>query len=235
MQDGTKTRALAGSQPLSGFIFTEPRPALKTDPIGGWPKRYFDLTAALLGLILLLPLLLGLALVVRCLLGSPVLFRHRRIGRHGTEFDCLKFRTMINDDGSLLRKTIAESPELRAEWEASRKLRNDPRITPLGRVLRQTSLDELPQLINVLKGDMSLVGPRPIVQDEVPKYGEHIHEYYRARPGLTGLWQISGRNDVSYDLRVNLDRKYVTEYSIRQDIKILILTLPAILTSRGCY
>ena len=166
-------------------------------------KRTFDLVAASLLLLALAPLLLSVAwLVSRD--GGPATFGHTRIGRHGKPFRCLKFRSMVIDAQARLADLLARDPDARAEWERDFKLKNDPRVTALGAFIRKTSLDELPQLINVLRGDMSLVGPRPVVADEVERYGDDKVFYLMARPGITGLWQISGRNDIDYDSRVAL-------------------------------
>jgi lipopolysaccharide/colanic/teichoic acid biosynthesis glycosyltransferase len=153
-----------------------------------------------------------------------VLFRHRRIGWGGREFSCLKFRTMQVDAERRLKEYLAANPNARREWLINHKLRNDPRITPFGGFLRRSSFDELPQLFNVLRGDMSLVGPRPIVQEEVAKYQEHFAKYASCRPGLTGLWQISGRNTTSYSERVAYDLEYLRNWSMLRDIWIMIAT-----------
>jgi undecaprenyl-phosphate galactose phosphotransferase len=145
----------------------------------------------------------------------------------------MKFRTMHVDADALLADILARDPAAASEWEASQKLKDDPRITPIGQVLRRTSLDELPQLINVLRGEMSLVGPRPIVAAEVRFYGRHIADYYQARPGITGLWQVSGRSDTSYPRRVELDVWYVRNWVLWHDIAILLKTVPAVLFRRG--
>ena len=156
-----------------------------------------------------------------------------RIGASGQVFECLKFRSMIANADAVLADLLARSPEAKAEWDATQKLRKDPRITPVGRLLRKTSLDELPQLINVVLGDMSLVGPRPIVASEVRFYGDKIAYYQAVRPGVTGLWQVSGRSDTTYDRRVQLDVWYVRNRSLWLDIAILFRTLPAVLSRRG--
>lgn len=197
-------------------------------------KRTFDVTAAAAILLTFLPLiaLLSLALLTQ---GRPLMIRHRRVGRGGETFGCLKFRTMVVDAEAVLLRHLADNPEARAEWDSSHKLKNDPRVTALGRVLRKSSLDELPQLFNVLRGEMSLVGPRPIVPAEVIHYGTHIERYHEVRPGLTGAWQVSGRSDVSYDHRVALDCHYVASRSFGRDLGILLLTVPAVLKSKGSY
>jgi Undecaprenyl-phosphate galactose phosphotransferase WbaP len=195
-------------------------------------KIAFDKAAALLLLLLLTPLLLVIASIVRTDRG-PALFAHRRIGANGRRFSCLKFRTMVKDADRVLRRVLETDPAARAEWEATQKLRMDPRVTSIGRFLRDTSLDELPQLINVLRGEMSLVGPRPIVEAEIVRYGRDIDHYYDARPGMTGLWQVSGRSDTSYQRRVQLDVWYVKNWSLWHDIAILLKTIPAVLSKDG--
>ena len=201
---------------------------------GDWLKRSFDVSVSAFLLLVLLPVFL-LICVALATQGGPVLFRHRRLGRHAREFPCLKFRTMAIDADAVLQKYLSTDVEAQAEWKASQKLKCDPRVTPLGKVLRKTSIDELPQLINVLRGDMSLVGPRPIVQAEVHHYGEHIRSYYEVRPGLTGAWQVSGRSDISYDSRVALDRDYIAHRNLARDLSILLRTVPAVLKSKGSY
>lgn len=198
-------------------------------------KRIFDLGAVSIAIIFLLPLLLSVALLVWLVQGRPILIGHRRLGKGGRLFPCFKFRSMRVDGDEILRRHLAENEEARAEWESSRKLKNDPRITPLGHVLRKSSVDELPQLVNILRGEMSLVGPRPIVPDEVKYYGHHIQHYYSVRPGLTGSWQVGGRNDVSYVERVQLDADYVAKWSFGLDLLILAKTLPAVVRSKGTY
>lgn len=166
---------------------------------------------------------------------GPVLYGHRRIGRHGRVFRCLKFRTMVQDSDAVLARHLAASPEAAAEWAAARKLRADPRVTGIGARLRKASLDELPQLFNVLCGEMSLVGPRPIVTDEARHYGEALAAYLAVRPGVTGLWQISGRSDTSYAERVELDRAYVRGRTMALDLWILVRTVVVVLKGRGSY
>jgi exopolysaccharide production protein ExoY len=211
-----------------------PPVADSTAPVGGHTKRCFDIGAAAAAILFLLPLFCLIALAIKLMDRGPVLYRHRRIGRDGVPFDCLKFRTMVLDD-QVLRRHLAANREAAAEWEAKQKLTEDPRITALGAVLRKSSLDELPQLFNILKGDMSIVGPRPIVAAEMPKYGDCIAHYLRARPGLTGPWQVSGRNDVDYGSRVELDRDYVESWAIRRDFLIIVKTVRVVVTARGCY
>lgn len=195
-------------------------------------KRSFDIVAAVGLLAVLAPLFLILALIVRRD-GGPIFFRHVRIGRNGQRFQCLKFRTMVPDAEQRLAKLLAEDARAAAEWAQSFKLRHDPRITRIGCFLRKTSLDELPQLFNVLTGSMSLVGPRPIVEDELRRYGEAAALYLMLRPGLTGMWQINGRNDTSYEERVRFDAWYALNRSLWTDTKILVATVPAVMRKRG--
>jgi len=211
------------------------RIAYKSGGVGGRSKRCFDIAVTLSSLVLWLPLLLLIAIAVKLADGGPIFYRHRRVGQNGRPFDCLKFRTMIPDADARLCRLLASDQNAELEWAENHKLKHDPRITPLGVVLRKTSLDELPQLFNILKGEMSLVGPRPIVLDEVAKYGECILYYVRARPGLTGAWQVSGRNDVDYGHRIWLDTDYVSNWSFWRDLTIIVSTFRVVLTSRGCY
>ena len=197
-------------------------------------KRAFDLLGAF-GLILLFgPLMLIVGFLIK-LDGGPAVFGHRRIGAEGRDFTCWKFRSMVVDAPEVFDRLMKSDAEARAEWAATRKLRNDPRITWVGRFLRRTSLDELPQLLNVLTGDMSLVGPRPIVREEVARYHACFPFYTRCRPGLTGLWQVSGRNDVDYGRRVQLDTAYLLGWSLWGDIRILLRTVGVMLSGKGAY
>ena len=195
-------------------------------------KRCLDVSVAATALFVLLPLMLLVFLAVRHD-GGPALFRHTRLGRHGRPFACLKFRSMVVDADEALRRHLDRDAAARQEWAATQKLTHDPRVTRLGRMLRKSSLDELPQLINVLRGEMSLVGPRPIVPDEAARYGELFEPCFSVRPGVTGLWQVSGRSDCPYEERVRLDARYAREWSLAQDLAILIKTVPAVLTQRG--
>lgn len=197
--------------------------------------RGFDVTVTAIAIIALLPLMLLIALMVRATSTGPVVFCQKRVGRDGVMFPCLKFRSMVVDAQAQLDRLLAQSEEARQEWERDQKLRRDPRITPIGDFLRKTSLDELPQLFNILVGQMSIVGPRPIVEGEIVRYGSRFGHYCSVRPGLTGLWQISGRNDVSYAMRVRLDSLYAQRRSLSLNVAICFRTVPALLTSRGCY
>lgn len=190
---------------------------------------------ALLALVFLLPLMLAVALAIWVQDRGPVLFAHRRVGLGGRSFHCLKFRSMALDAEARLQSLLANDPAAAAEWAADHKLRNDPRVTPLGAFLRKTSLDELPQLFNVLKGEMSLVGPRPIVDAEIVRYGRRFTDYCKVKPGITGLWQVSGRNDVSYRTRVAMDAVYAKRKCGRLDVWILAATIPAVLARKGSY
>jgi undecaprenyl-phosphate galactose phosphotransferase len=207
---------------------------LSRPPSSQVSKRAFDLVASVALILLLGPLLLALALAVRCD-GGSALFCHRRIGAGGRVFRCWKFRSMVPDADVVLARTLANDPAARAEWDRDFKLRRDPRVTRLGGFLRKSSLDELPQLFNVVMGEMSLVGPRPIVAAEVERYGAVIHEYHACKPGITGLWQVSGRNDVGYDARVELDRTYARNWSLVGDIVILFRTLGVVARRSGAY
>jgi exopolysaccharide production protein ExoY len=196
-------------------------------------KRLGDISIAFLALVLLGPVMAVICIVIRRSDPGPILFRQTRIGKAGREFKCYKFRTMVLDAERILNEHLEQDESARREWGTSQKLTVDPRITPLGSFLRKTSLDELPQFFNVLAGDMSLVGPRPIVRDEIPKYGDKIRYYLAVRPGITGLWQVSGRSDCSYPERVALDTRYVSEWSLKADIIILLKTIPAVLLQAG--
>ena len=203
--------------------------------VGGPLKRSFDVVAASMGLLLLGPLFIMLALLVKMSDGGPVFYRHQRIGRGGRPFYCLKFRTMKTNGDAILELYLRENPQAQAEWVVARKLQLDPRITDVGTVIRKLSLDELPQLLNILRGEMSIVGPRPIVVEELELYGAAAVYYLKSRPGLTGVWQVSGRNDVSYDKRVAFDQRYVENWSFRGDVAIILKTIPAVYAAKGSY
>jgi exopolysaccharide production protein ExoY len=190
-------------------------------------------SVAALALFLLLPLLLLLCVLIFASDRQAPIFRHSRIGRDGRRFGCLKFRSMVVNGDAVLQEHLARNPFARAEWAETHKLRHDPRVTRLGQILRKTSLDELPQLINVLKGEMSLVGPRPIVQAEVARYGEAFATCFSVTPGVTGLWQVSGRSDCTYAERVAMDLHYAAHWRLSRDLAILVRTVPAVLAQRG--
>ncbi len=198
-------------------------------------KRAFDFSIAFAALVLLLPLFALVALAIWAVDGAAPFYSHRRLGLNQKTFGCLKFRSMRINGDAILQTYLAENPAAMAEWTETRKLKHDPRITVIGHVLRKSSLDELPQLINVLRGEMSLVGPRPIVQAEVEKYGDAASAYFAVRPGLTGAWQVSGRSDTSYAERVRLDRHYVESRSFVGDIVIIAKTVPAVFLVKGSY
>ncbi len=198
-------------------------------------KRVIDLSIAAVVLLLGLPLMLIVAAVVRLTSDGPLFFGHTRIGMNGRMFKAWKFRTMHRNADEMLRAYLQEHPEAREEWELTQKLRDDPRVTSVGKFLRMASLDELPQLWNVLCGDMSLVGPRPIVKDEVVRYGHVFRLYTTVKPGITGMWQVSGRTDLGYDERVVLDKFYVHHWSPWLDVYILAKTVVALLNRRGAY
>lgn len=203
-----------------------------------WParltKRIFDTLSALFLLIILSPVLALIALMVRRD-GGPAVFAHPRVGKRGKIFNCYKFRTMVVDAENQLEKLLQQRPELRSQWEADRKLHHDPRVSPLGRFLRRSSLDELPQLINVVRGEMSLVGPRPVVRSELRRFGSDVGYYLLVRPGMTGLWQISGRSSLDYDKRVYLDAWYVKNWSFWYDLIILFKTINVVFSRQGAY
>ena len=198
-------------------------------------KRIFDIVVTVCGGILILPFIAVIALLIRLDSPGPVVFAHRRVGQGGKEFSCYKFRSMVSNAQEELNAYLKDNPEAREEWERDFKLKDDPRITKIGRFLRKTSLDELPQLWNVLVGDMSLVGPRPIVKDEIVKYGTYINDFYLVPPGITGVWQVSGRSDTTYDERVQMDSWYVHNWSVWIDIVYLVKTVLAVAKGKGAY
>lgn len=197
-------------------------------------KRGFDIAASLGIIVILSPLLLYIRHKVKKD-GGPGIYGHERIGQHGKPFKCLKFRSMAVNSKELLEELLAKDPEAKAEWDETFKLKNDPRITKVGDLLRRTSMDELPQLFNVLKGEMSLVGPRPIIQEELERYRDQVDYYLMSKPGMTGLWQVSGRSDVDYETRVYFDAWYVKNWSMWNDIAILFKTVGVVLKKDGAY
>jgi len=196
-------------------------------------KRILDIVVAGAALLFVAPLILGIALLIRLQDGSRAFYSQKRFGLNGETFNCFKLRSMVPDAQEQLEYLLATDPAARAEWDETQKLTNDPRITALGNFIRKTSIDELPQLYNVLRGDMSLVGPRPIVESEIARYGESFRHYCSVRPGITGLWQVSGRSDTTYPERVATDVEYVRSRSFWGDIKIMLMTVPAVLISKG--
>ena len=194
-----------------------------------------DVVLVAVGGLLLLPLIVVIAMLVKLKSPGPVFYGHTRRGFGGRAFKCWKFRTMVCNGTDVLEEHFRENPAAREEWDRDLKLRDDPRVTPLGRFLRKTSLDELPQLWNVLRGEMSLVGPRPIVDDEILLYGDVYRLYTAVRPGITGLWQVSGRNNTTYPERVQFDRHYVRNWSLWLDVSILGRTLTTVVRADGAY
>lgn len=199
-------------------------------------KRAFDIIFSLVLLFFLLPLMLIIALIVKLTSHGPMFFSHNRVGRGGRLFKCYKFRTMYEDAEERQSQLIASCETLRDEWKYQRKFKRDPRITFIGKFLRKTSLDELPQFWNVLKGDLSVVGPRPVVVEEVVEYfGKKAEKILSIRPGITGLWQVSGRSDLCYTKRMQYDEQYVDENSMILDLKLIFKTLPVVIFSQGAY
>jgi lipopolysaccharide/colanic/teichoic acid biosynthesis glycosyltransferase len=186
-------------------------------------------------LVVFAPLMLMVAVLVAAERSGPILFRHTRIGLHGKPFRLLKFRSMHVNGDAILAAHIAANPAAADEWALDHKLRDDPRVTALGIFLRKSSLDELPQLFNVLFGEMSIVGPRPIVQSEVARYGRFFKAYCSVRPGITGIWQVSGRNNVSYRRRILMDALYARRKCVALDVKLILATIPAVLARKGSY
>ena len=198
-------------------------------------KRLVDICIALLAGVLLLPVLVVVALAVKLTSRGPVVFGHERIGKHNTRFRVWKFRTMVQDAERKLEEYLQANPEMRLEWEQEHKLKDDPRITRIGKFMRKWSLDELPQLWNVLRGEMTLVGPRPIVAQEIARYKEHFATRCSVPPGITGLWQVSGRNNIGYDERVELDMYYIRNWSPWLDFYLIAKTVRVVLCPKGAY
>jgi lipopolysaccharide/colanic/teichoic acid biosynthesis glycosyltransferase len=197
--------------------------------------RIFDISLILLAAPYVLLAFFIIVILILVDSGGPVFYRQTRIGRYGRKFHLYKFRTMVQNADQVLQAYLDESPELKAEWLTTHKLKNDPRVSRVGAWLRKTSLDEIPQLCNILIGDMSILGPRPIVDAEVEKYGSCFGLYKQVRPGLTGLWQVSGRNDISYKRRVELDEYYILNRSFKLDVEILLKTVSVVLGGKGAY
>ena len=198
-------------------------------------KFVFDMILTVIGGIVIFPILLLIALWIKMDSPGPIIFSQKRVGQHGKEFNCYKFRTMCTDAKEKLEELLKKDSEARKEWEENFKLKNDPRVTSSGKFLRSTSLDELPQIFNVLKGEMSLVGPRPIISQEIHYYGKFIEDYYMVRPGITGMWQTSGRSDTGYDLRVQMDTWYVRNWDFWFDIVLLWRTMKVVINREGAY
>ena len=204
--------------------------------MGNVVKTAFDYILTLVGAVFISPLLVYIAYRIKKEDPGPVFFAHTRIGKDGKPFPCYKFRSMVVNSQEMLQKYLVKNPAAREEWERDFKLKDDPRVTPIGKFLRSTSLDELPQIFNVLRGEMSLVGPRPVIQEELDKYyGETAKLYCTVKPGITGLWQVSGRSDIRYDERVALDATYIKYRSMWGDIVILWKTIGVVLMKKGAY
>lgn len=201
-------------------------------PLGGWSKRLTDIAISVVSLTIAAPVMLLVAVLIRLTSEGPIVFSHTRVGFCGKPFKCYKFRTMVVNAEQVLEAYLAGDPQAAEEWTQNQKLRNDPRVNFVGQMLRKSSLDELPQLYNVLRGDMSCVGPRPVVQDEIRRYGPSANYYLQSRPGVTGLWQVTGRSSTDYDTRVRLDTQYVRDWSLWRDLAILCRT-PMALTRAG--
>jgi len=197
--------------------------------------RAMDIVLSLLMLLFFLPLMALIAVAVYFTSPGPIIFAQNRVGRGGEFFKCFKFRSMVVNAEAQLQHLLATDPEARRSWDIDHKLKVDPRITSIGNFLRRSSFDELPQLFNVLRGDMSLVGPRPISEAEKVRYGRYFRDYCSVRPGITGLWQVSGRNNVSYDRRVMFDVFYARKQSVFLYLRIAVMTVPAVLMARGSY
>lgn len=207
----------------------------RPNPIGSFGKRAVDIAISLSALILLLPLFVFCYVAIALTTSGPVIFRHRRVGFRGQSFDCLKFTSMVPDASERLQEYLLANPEAMQEWATTRKLKYDPRITWIGGFLRKTSLDELPQILNVLFGDMSIVGPRPVTKEELTRYADRVTDYLACRPGITGLWQVSGRSTTTYGKRVACDTFYARNWTMLLDFKIMLATLPSMLESDNAY
>jgi exopolysaccharide production protein ExoY len=199
-------------------------------------KRTFDIIFSILAMLACMPLFLLISLIVSLSSPGKILYSHKRVGRGGKIFPCYKFRTMFSDADERLEDLLSSDPKLHEEWLASRKLKDDPRITPIGKFLRKASLDELPQFWNVIRGDLSVVGPRPLVPAEVSEYlGNKAEKILSVRPGLTCIWQVSGRNDTSYSTRIQLDETYIDNKSFLLDLKLIARTIPCMIFPKGAY
>lgn len=203
--------------------------AIRSAPLGGTVKRMMDIAIVVPTLVVALPFMVLIAIMIRLTSHASPLFAHQRVGFGGRMFPCYKFRTMVPNAEAALAKHLAEDPDAAREWERRRKLRYDPRVTRLGRILRKLSLDEFPQLFNVLVGDMSCVGPRPVTEEELARYGDRVNHYLSTRPGITGLWQVNGRSSTDFATRVAIDEHYVRNWTVARDLAILAKTPAAVL------
>jgi Undecaprenyl-phosphate galactose phosphotransferase WbaP len=200
-----------------------------------WIKRFMDISIVIIGSIVISPLLLWIMILIKISSPGPVLYSQKRAGQNGKHFKAYKFRSMVIDADKKLKDLLGSDSSAKEEWENSHKLKKDPRITKIGKFLRKTSLDEIPQFINILKGDMSLIGPRPIVDGEIKKYGEDFQRIFSVKPGLTGLWQVSGRSDTDYSDRVSFDTYYLQSWSVWLDLWIIYKTIGVVLKGKGAY
>lgn len=212
---------------------TDPRLIFLSRKANGLFKRTIDVLGALVGLALFSPIFVIVAALIWLQDRGPALYSHVRVGRYGRTFRCLKFRSMVHNGDEVLNAYLANNPEAAEEWRKFHKLTDDPRVTPLGKFLRKSSLDELPQFWNVLVGDMSLVGPRPITRAELDRYAKERRYYLLVRPGITGLWQVTGRSDSSYENRIKLDREYLENWSYLRELWIIFMTVPAVIAAKG--
>jgi exopolysaccharide production protein ExoY len=235
-----QSQATMATEPLTNPVLTmSPLVAPKgLDTLAGGSRAdavysWFNRAGAAVLLVLLSPLMLAIAWCIWREDGAPVLFAHWRVGQKGRLFRCLKFRSMVRRADLVLAEVFEKHPDAKEEWARDHKLRNDPRVLRIGQFLRKTSLDELPQLFNVLRGEMHLVGPRPVVVQEIPRYGEHKRHYFAVKPGMTGLWQVSGRNNLTYAQRVALDARYVETRTLWMDLRILARTVSVLVTRDG--
>lgn len=232
MKENIRPTFIDSNEFFDGAVYKRKNKSMIKDKI----KRLIDLAGALIFFAVFGWLYVVLWLLVIFTSGSPAHYKHPRVGKDGKVFNCLKFRSMIKNSEEVLKEHLARDEEARKEWEKDFKLRNDPRITKIGKIFRKTSLDELPQFWNVLRGEMSLVGPRPVTNKELTKYyGAAAEQYKKVRPGITGPWQVSGRNDLDYSERIKLDEFYAAHWSIKGDIKILFKTVLVVALQRGSY
>lgn len=223
----------APSAAQRSHVVTDPAIVMASMRANGPGKRVFDIISSFCGLVGLAPVMLVAALFIWLHDRGPVFYGHKRVGRQGRTFKCWKFRSMVLNGDQVLADHLAANPDAQREWDETQKLNDDPRVTAIGAFLRKTSIDELPQLWNVLIGEMSVIGPRPITRKELDRYGKDRRYYLLVRPGITGLWQVSGRSSTTYERRVSLDRSYLENWSFGQDVLILAKTLPAVLKSEG--
>jgi len=199
-------------------------------------KRFFDIAFSIFAIVVTLPITIPIAIIIKLTDGGNIIYSHERVGKNGKKFNVLKFRSMYVDADEKLKEILKTDQKAKEEWEKSFKLKNDPRITPIGKFLRKTSLDELPQFINVLKGDMSVVGPRPVVEEELVKYYKEKAKLYKSvKPGITGYWQVEGRSDTDYDERIKMDEYYIKNQSFLLDLKIILKTIKVMITGKGAY